>query len=165
MGSSSEKVAFSGKRYILIMKIVLFVLGVLAFAQGLVLEDGSAMEVEFDDEEESAGAACIADPRCDNPSPRNFCQGNVEIRSKLNDVEKSHGNLAKGEGEAAPYKISKMIYTPRMEKGSTRTIEVNGNCCWKFYEKRYYRGTMKMIRNSGAFTSSFTPRSLKIVEC
>ena len=117
------------------MKIVLFVLGVFAFAQGLVLEDGSAMEVEFDDEEESAGAACIADPRCDNPSPRNFCQGRVEITSKLNGVEKSHGNFAKGEGEAAPYKVKEMKYTPRMEKGSTRTIEVNGNCCWKFYAK------------------------------
>ena len=117
------------------MKILLFVLGVLAFAQGLVLEDGSAMEVEFDDEEESAGAACIADPRCDNPSPRNFCQGNVEIRSELDGNEKYHAKLVKGEGEAAPYKVKKMKYTPRMEKGSTRTIEVNGNCCWKFYQK------------------------------
>ena len=117
------------------MKIVLFVLGVLAFAQGLVLEDGSAMEVEFDDEEESAGAACIADPRCDNPSPRNFCQGNVEIRSEFDGKEKYHGNLVKGEGEETPYKASRLKYTPRMKKGSTRKIVVHGNCCWQFYEK------------------------------
>ena len=119
------------------MKIVLLALGVLAFAQGLVVEDGTdgnSLKVEFDFEEDAPGKACITPP-CDEMTLRNFCQGRVEIRSELNGVEKSHGNFAKGEGEAAPYKVKEMKYTPRMEKGSTRTIEVNGNCCWKFYEK------------------------------
>ena len=114
------------------MKIVLIALGVLAFAQGLKLEEGSAMEVEFDLNDQAG--ACITPP-CGSSPPIRFCQGRVEIRSKLDGVEKSHGNLAKGEGEAAPYKISKMKYKPRMAKGSTKIIEVNGNCCWKFYEK------------------------------
>ena len=33
------------------MKIALFALGVLAFAQGIHLEDGSSMEVDFDYED------------------------------------------------------------------------------------------------------------------
>ena len=121
------------------MKIVLLALGVLSFAQGLVVEDGTdgnSLKVEFDYEEDAPapGKACITPP-CDEMTLRNFCQGRVEIRSELNGVEKSHGNLAKGEGEAAPYKISKMKYKPRMAKGSTKTIEVNGNCCWNFYQR------------------------------
>ena len=92
------------------MKIVLFVLGVLAVAHG-----------------------CID---CDGPTPSlRHCTGTVEIKSELNGIEKSHGKLVMREGDAAPYKVRRMRYIPRMERASTKNIEVNGNCCWKFYNR------------------------------
>ena len=63
------------------MKIALFALGVLAFAQGIHLEDGSSMEVDFDYEEDGPGTACITPPCDGRPPPRNFCHGFAEIRT------------------------------------------------------------------------------------
>ena len=121
------------------MKIALFALGVLALAQGLELENGSLMEVEFDYEEDEPGAgqtclACITPP-CGWTKPRNHCHGIVEIRSVLNGNEEFHGKMDKIEGDATPLRVKKMEYKPKMKRGSTKIIEVNGNCCWKFYEK------------------------------
>ena len=121
------------------MKIALFALGVLAFAQGIHLEDDSSMEVEFDHEEDEfvPGMACIADPRCDESSPpRNFCHGFAEIRTEFNGIEKVHGKFEKFEGEDAPKKASKMRYKGVPGgRAANKIIEVQGNCCWKFYEK------------------------------
>ena len=96
------------------MKIVLFALGVLAFAQGL-------------------DAAICVGPHC--PNWRSNCEGTVEIKSELNGIEKSHGKLVKGEEQETPINIRKMKYNPRMERNSTKTIEVTGNCCWRFYQR------------------------------
>ena len=98
------------------MKIVLFALGVLAFAQGL------------------DAIICIG-PKCDGTLPRSNCQGTVEVKSELNGIEKSHGKLVKEEGQETPIEIRKMRYNPPMERNSTKTIEVTGYCCWKFYSR------------------------------
>ena len=118
------------------MKIALFALGVLAFAQGIHLEDGSSMEVDFDYEEGDRGDACIADPRCDEGSPpRNFCHGFAEIRTEFNGIEKVHGKIEKSEGEDAPKKASRLKYRVPGGRDANKIIKVEGNCCWKFYER------------------------------
>ena len=71
------------------MKIVLFALGVLAFAQGL-------------------DAVICVGPHC--PNWRSNCEGTVEIKSELNGIEKSHGKLVKGEEQETPINIRKMKY-------------------------------------------------------
>ena len=113
------------------MKIALFALGVLAFAQGIHLEDDSSMEVEFDFNDRNGG--CITPP-CDYIPPRNFCHGFAEIRTEFNGTEKVHGKFEKFEGEDAPQSASKMRYRIPGGSAANKIIEVQGNCCWKFYE-------------------------------
>ena len=118
------------------MKIALFALGVFALAQGIHLEDDSSMVVEYDFEEDEPTAGCVVD--CDRTEIRNFCQGFAEIRSEFNGVETVHGKMIKDEGEATPMKASKLRYkAPGIPGGrdATKIIEVQGNCCWKFYKR------------------------------
>ena len=117
------------------MKIALFVLGVLAFAQGIHLEGNSSMVVEYDFEEDEPGQACITPP-CGVVALRNFCHGFAEIRSEFNGVETKHGKMIKDEGEDAPKKAARMRYRAPGGRNARNIIEVQGNCCWKFY-KRY----------------------------
>ena len=119
------------------MKIALFALGVLAFAQGIHLEDGSSMEVDFDYEEDGPGTACITPPCDGRPPPRNFCHGFAAIRTEFNGIEKFHGKIEKSEGEDAPKKASKLRYKGGVpgRRAANKIIEVQGNCCWKFYER------------------------------
>ena len=117
------------------MKIALFALGVLAFAQGIHLEDDSSMVVEFDYEEDEPGQACITPP-CGVVPLRNFCHGFAEIRTEFNDEETVHGKISKNEGEVDPKKASKLKYKAVPGGRSARKIiEVQGNCCWNFYQK------------------------------
>ena len=105
------------------MKIILFAIGVLALVQGLELEEGSTMCVEFDGEGDELSIY------------HNRCQGTVEIRSELNGIEKFHGKFVKKERDTAPLKVRMIRYIPQMERGETKTIQVNGNCCWRFYRR------------------------------
>ena len=97
------------------MKIALFALGVLAFARGSELGwDGY--------------------PMCGGgPPPRNFCQGFAEIRTEFNGIETVHGRISKHEGEEAPKK-TKLRYRVPGGRNARKIIEVQGNCCWKFYK-------------------------------
>ena len=117
------------------MKIALFALGVFAFAQGIHLEDGSSMEVDFDYEEDGPGTACITPPCDGRPPPRNFCHGFAEIRTEFNGTEKVHGKFEKFVGEDAPQSASKMRYRIPGRSAANKIIEVQGNCCWKFYQR------------------------------
>ena len=114
------------------MKIALFALGVLAFAQGIHLEDGSSMEVEFDFNDRNGG--CITPP-CGAVRERNRCHGFAEIRSEFNGSVDIHGKIEKKEEDDAPRKASKMRYRTPGGNESNKIIEVQGNCCWKFYER------------------------------
>ena len=97
------------------MKIALFALGFLTFAQGIQLEEGSSMDVEFD-------------------YVRNFCAGFVEIRTELYGTETIHGKLIKKPRKLVPNKASKLKY--RLPgRNARKLIEVQGNCCWRFYQK------------------------------
>ena len=116
------------------MKIALFGLGILAFAQGIHLEGNNSMVVEFDYEEDEPGQACITPP-CGVVALRNFCHGFAEIRSEFNGVETVLGKMKKDEGEIAPKKASQMRYNVPGGRDATKIIEVQGNCCWKFYKK------------------------------
>ena len=116
------------------MKIALFALGFLTFAQGIHLEEGNSnsMDVEFDYEREREGC-CIAPP-CGEPQ-RNFCQGFVEIRTEFNGIETIHGKLIKEESEYDPNKATKLKYRPPGGRNARKIIEVQGNCCWRFYQR------------------------------
>ena len=92
------------------------------------------MEVEFDGEEEDEPCCLCLSLPCNCSPPRN-CHGNVEIRSELNGIERVHGKFVKEERDFFPLKVKKMRYIPRMERASTKFIQVNGNCCWKFYNR------------------------------
>ena len=140
------------------MKVALFALGFLTFAQGIHLEEGNSnsMDVEFDYEREREGC-CIAPP-CGEPQ-RNFCQGFVEIRTEFNGIETVHGRINK---QYDPYNIqleegssmdvefdhdedfenggpidkaSKLRYRPIGGRNARKIIEVQGNCCWRFYQR------------------------------
>ena len=74
---------------------------------------------------------------CGDPVTRR-CEGFAEIRSEFNGTETVHGKMTLNEGEDLPKKASKMRY--RMPGGRNAeehnvTIEVEGNCCWKFYQR------------------------------
>ena len=66
----------------------------------------------------------------------NRCQGFAEIRSEFNGTETVRGKVTVNESDALPKKVSKLKYT-RMPGGRNAevTIEVQGNCCWNFYQK------------------------------
>merc|ERR1711953_520271 len=98
-----------------------------------------------------------------NAGPRG-CHGFAEIRSKFNGTETVHGKMIKKEGEGAK-KASKLTYkVPGGPRGYI-TIEVRGNCCWKFYQSYRLAGNFKSVKGSGIESSSFAPRSLKVFEC
>ena len=123
------------------MKITLFALGVLAFARGLELQDSSSMRAVFNNErdERNIGWGGSWWPMCGGgppPRPRHFCHGFAEIRTEFNDEETVHGKISKNEGEVDPKKASKLKYKEVPGGRSARKIiEVQGNCCWNFYQK------------------------------
>ena len=117
------------------MKIALFALGFLAFAQGLEELTGN-MRVEFDfseDNDDQTGG-CITPP-CGAVRERNRCHGFAEIRSEFNGSVDIHGKIEKKEEDDAPRKASRMRYRTPGGNESNKIIEVQGNCCWKFYER------------------------------
>ena len=65
------------------------------------------------------------------------CHGVAEIRSKFNGTETVHGKMIVDESNDLPVKASKMRYSPRITGGRRAqvTIEVLGDCCWKFYQR------------------------------
>ena len=116
------------------MKIALFALGVLAFARGIELQEGSSMEVVFDYEDDEPIGCTIHDSGSDCVPPRNFCHGFAEIRTEFNGFETVHGRIIKHEGEDAPKKASKLRYRVPGGRNARKIIEVQGDCCWKFYK-------------------------------
>ena len=67
----------------------------------------------------------------------NSCNGVAEIRSEFNGTETVHGKMIVDESNDLPVKASKMRYSPRITGGRRAqvTIEVQGDCCWKFYQR------------------------------
>ena len=88
------------------------------------------------------------------------CQGFAEIRSEFNGTETVHGRINKPEdqdiqleegssmdvefenekdwmGYTLDYakKASKLKYRPTGGRNARKIIEVEGNCCWKFYRR------------------------------
>ena len=61
--------------------------------------------------------------------------------------------------------FSKMKPTTRACRNARKTLNVQGNCCWKVYQRYRYTGTMKIIRNSDTLDLHFVPRSMKIMPC
>ena len=73
---------------------------------------------------------------CGDPVTRR-CEGFAEIRSEFNGTETVHGKMIVDESNDLPVKASKMRYSPRITGGRRAqvTIEVQGDCCWKFYQR------------------------------
>ena len=117
------------------MKIALFALGFLAFARGLELKEGSGnMRVDFDfseDNDDQIGG-CVT---CPDSRQSNRCHGFAEIRSEFNGVVDIHGKIEKKEEDDAPRKASRMRYRTPGGNASNKIIEVQGNCCWRFYQR------------------------------
>ena len=63
------------------------------------------------------------------------CHGFAEIRSKFNGTETVHGKIVKEEKEDAPKKASRLRYRVPGGRNAEVTIEVQGNCCWNFYQR------------------------------
>jgi len=94
------------------------------------------------------------------------CHGFAEIRSEFNGTETIHGRISVDDGETLPKKASKLRYRSMPGgRAANKIIEVQGNCCWTFYQRFRYAGDMRSVRGRGTLTSSFAPRSLKAVEC
>ena len=121
------------------MKITLFALGVLAFARGLELQEGSSMRVVFNNEgdepeERNIGWGGSWWPMCGGgppPRPRHFCHGFAEIRTEFNGTETVHGRLIQ---EGVIPKKANLRYRVPGRRNAKVTIEVQGNCCWQFYK-------------------------------
>ena len=113
------------------MKIALFALGVLAFAQGIHLEGDSSMVVEFDyeEDEQNPNGAGVTD---NDIVLRNFCHGFAEIRTEFNGTETVHGRLIQ---EGAIPKKANLLYRVPGGRNARKIIEVQGDCCWEFYRR------------------------------
>jgi len=128
---------------------------------------------------------------CCRPLP-NLCQGFAEIRSEFNGRERVHVRINKStssrsiqleEGSSIYVefdneedwagrpldgwitKASILKYRPTGGRNARKIIEVQGNCCWRFYQRFRYRGRVMTVRESGTVIPSFAPRSLKLVQC
>ena len=55
--------------------------------------------------------------------------------------------------------------TTRACRNARKTLNVQGNCCWKIYQRYRYAGDMRIIRGSRTFDLHFVPRSMKIMPC
>ena len=79
---------------------------------------------------------CIVPP-CNGPMD-NSCTGNAEIRFEFNGTVAVQWWVNVYEGEDLPKKASKLKYWMtggRNAEEHNVTIEVEGNCCWKFYQR------------------------------
>ena len=112
------------------MKIALFALGFLAFARGLEFDEGSGpMRVEFDSRIVGCGGITPI------VEQRNYCRGYAEIRSEFNGVVDIHGRIEQKEEDYSPKRVIKMRYRVPGGREAQKTIQVQGNCCWQFYQR------------------------------
>ena len=63
------------------------------------------------------------------------CHGNATIQSEFNGIETIHGTMSVDEGETLPKKASKLRYRMPGRRAANVSIEVQGNCCWRFYQR------------------------------
>ena len=112
------------------MKIALFALGFLAFARGLEFDEGSGpMRVEFDSRIVGCGGITPI------VEQRNYCRGFAEIRSEFNGVVDIHGRIEHKEDDYSPKRVIKMRYRVPGRREAQKIIQVQGNCCWTFYQR------------------------------
>ena len=91
------------------------------------------------------------------------CEGRVELVM----------NLEGAETETTPKEIftegqkkGKIHELQRLKRGHNYMVKASGNCCWKFYEGRYYNGDDQEITASATFKKlNFLPRSVKTHDC
>ena len=91
------------------------------------------------------------------------CEGRVELVM----------NLEGAETETTPKEIftegqkkGKIQPRLRLKRGHNYMVKASGNCCWKFYEGKYYNGLDQEITASATFKKlNFFPRSVKTHNC
>merc|ERR1711860_432905 len=108
-------------------------------------------------------SSCIREPCLEIESTH--CQGSATIRSEFNGTETIHGRMSVDEGETLPKQASRLRYRMPGGRAANVSIEVQGNCCWRFYQRLRYAGDMRTVRGSRTLNPYFAPRSLKVVEC
>merc|ERR1711860_33126 len=137
---------------------------------GLQPEDGSQMTFTPDTNARGIfgnhdgglriAGACIFN--C-NEDSRDTCEGFTEFiceEEQIFKVTQDRHQTERG--------FSKMRPTPpttRACRNARKTLNVQGNCCWKIYQRYRYAGDMRIIRGSRTFDLYFVPRSMKIMPC
>merc|ERR1712029_1083989 len=136
---------------------LLFLLFFVTSIHGLQEEENSLMT--FTPYTNAIAGACVFN--CVEDS-RDTCKGFTEFFCEGEDqpifkVTQERHQEVRG--------FSKMKPTTRACRNARKTLNVQGNCCWKVYQRYRYTGTMKIIRNSDTLDLHFVPRSMKIMPC
>ena len=74
------------------------------------------------------------------PTPTSGCEGNAEVRTEYigsggMTSQTLHGMMSVNQTDVLPKKVSELTYYGSIPGDAKVTIELEGNCCWKFYER------------------------------
>jgi len=103
---------------------------------------------------------------CHHPSVPDFakCNGRLEMYTDNPNPRRRIINLAQRQGKRSPFKVRKM--RPLHDFSNSRLfVKVNGNCCWKLFQRNFFRGTSDVLLRGDEREFSFYPKSLRLVEC
>ena len=95
-----------------------------------------------------------------NEDSRDTCEGFTEFICEEEQIFKVTQDRHQAERG-----FSKMRPTTRACRNARKTLNVQGNCCWKIYQRYRYAGDMRIIRGSRTFDLYFVPRSMTIMPC
>ena len=113
------------------MKLVLF-LGFVAVAQGMSVQDGVPSDITMKVDFKPKGACIFG---CDEGQSYT-CYGAATIISiNDNDEELRHGTLLKASHDDDKQEAPKVNYKGHMKRKYKKFLDVQGNCCWEFYQK------------------------------
>jgi len=95
------------------------------------------------------------------------CEGRVELVMNLEGAEtETTPKEIFTKGEKGKGRKGKIHELQRLKRGHNYMVKASGNCCWKFYEGRYYNRRDQEITASATFKKlNFSPRSVKTHNC
>ena len=72
------------------------------------------------------------------PKPTSGCEGNAEVRTEYINSggmtsQTLHGMMSVNQTDVLPKKVSELTYYGSIPGDAKVIIELEGNCCWKFY--------------------------------
>ena len=95
------------------------------------------------------------------------CVGRVELVMNLEGAEtETTPKEIFTKGEKGKGRKGKIHELQRLKRGHNYMVKASGNCCWKFYQGKYYNGRDQEITASATFKKlNFLPRSVKTHDC